>query len=230
MPTDYYKSSAEIIALAFFALAPIFCNGQTPSVESSDTIADSVAQFSGVQGKDGWHYGYWDRSIDADGQYNQASEFAELGQFGKDVLNGLSGHDAFTTGDLWYCEDGRFYTSLWAKGGHANSSVKLRDYAAAEHWAVRRWISNVSGIVTISGHAGKVMPWGANWGGECQGIIVVDGKAVLSTVMDEHGLDYTVAVKVREKSVVDFLIAPNPSIGVVTMTATIQKRPGMTGR
>jgi hypothetical protein len=43
--------------------------------------------------------------------------------------------------------------------------------------------------------------------------------------MDELGLDYSVAVKVEEKSIVDFMIAPNPSIGVVEFTATIRKRP-----
>ncbi len=68
------------------------------------------------------------------------------------------------------------------------------------------------------------MPWGAKWGGEYRAIIIVDGDTVSSTVMDEHGLDYRVAVTVRENSVVDFLIAPNPSFGVVTFTATIQRR------
>ena len=217
------------MALALLVLAPVLCHGQIP-VESLDIIGDSVAEFSGVQGKNRWYYGYWDRSLDADRQYNQSSDFTILKQFGRDVRNGLSGHDAFTTGDLWYGEDGRFYTSLWAKGGHANSDVQLGDHAAAEQWAVRRWISNASGIVTISGHAGKVMPWGANWGGECQAIIVVDGKTVLSTVMDEHGLDYMIAVKVRENSVIDFLIAPNPNIGVVAFTATIHKRPRIRDR
>ena len=74
------------------------------------------------------------------------------------------------------------------------------------------------------------MPWGGNWKGECQGIIVVDGKTVLSTVMDEHGHDYAIVCKVQEKSVIDFLIAPNPSIGVVAFTATIQQRPRIGGR
>lgn len=230
MSSFYNPLFAKLIVLACLVFAPNPCPGQVLRSDSPELIADSVAQFSGVQGKQGWSYGYWDRTKDADGQYNQLKDFTELGQFGKDVRNGLSEHDGFTTGDLWYCEDGRFYTSLWAKGGHANSSIKLGNYAASEHWAIRRWNSSVSGIVTISGQAGKVMPWGANWDGECQGLIVVDGKTVFSTVIDEHGVDYTVAVKVRENSVVDFLIAPNPSIGVVTFTAEIQKRPGRAGR
>ncbi|MEZ6094942.1 MAG: hypothetical protein R3C03_12050 [Pirellulaceae bacterium] len=189
-----------------------------------NVVGDSVAEFTSEQGKNGWYYGYWDRSADDDEQYNQSSDFKLLKNFGTDTQNGISGHEEFTTGELWFLEDGRYYTSLWANGGHANSPNQLGNHAAAEQWAVRRWVSDTSGTVTISGHTGKVMPWGANWGGECLAIIVVDGKTVFSSVMDNKGLDYTVAVKVQEKSVVDFLIAPNPSIGVVTFTATIRER------
>lgn len=225
MTTDCYLSFTRLLAVAVIVLTPICCRGQTTSSESTSVIGDSVAGFSSEQGKNGWYFGYWDRSTDDDGKYNQSSDFKMLKQFGKDVRNGLSEHKAFTTGDVWFLEDGQFYTSLWAKGGHANSAIQLGDYTAAEQWAVRRWISDASGTVTISGHVGKVMPWGANWGGECRAIIIIDGEIVFSTVIDEHGLDYAVAAKIREKSVVDFLIAPDPSIGVVTFTATIRKRP-----
>lgn len=224
MPIANYASGARLMAFAVM-LAPVCSCGQTPSAESTDVIANSVTEFSSEQGKNGWHYGYWDRSVDTDGKYNQSSDLKMLEHFGEDIRNGLSEHSEFTTGELWFLEDGRFYTSLWAKGGHANSSIQLGDYAAAEQWAVRRWISDASGTVTITGHAGKVMPWGANWGGECRAIIIIDGETVFSTVMDEQGLDYAVAAKIREESVVDFLIAPDPSIGVVTFTATIRKRP-----
>ena len=148
-------------------LAPLpatHCYGQAPPAESAEVIANSVTEFSNKQGKDGWQFGYWDRSVDNDGQYDQTAEFKELKHFGKDVRNGLSGHDKFTTGELWCLEDGRYYTSIWASGGHANSSKKLGNYAAAEQWPVRRWISDVAGTVTISGHAGKVMPWGRQLG------------------------------------------------------------------
>mgnify|MGYP001818441558 CR=1 FL=1 len=224
MLIDYNGSRAKLLVIAVM-LAPICCYGQAPSAQSAEVIANSVTEFSGEQGKDGWHFGYWDRSVDIDGEYDQSSDFKTLKKFGKDARNGLKEHNEFTTGDVWFLEDGRFYTSLWAKGGHPNSPTQLGDYAAAEQWAVRRWISDASGTVTISGHTGKVMPWGAKWGGECKAIIIVDGETVFSSVMDEHGLDYAVAVKIRVKSVVDFLIAPNPSIGVVTFTATIRKRP-----
>ena len=225
MAINYYSSFARLTALAILTFAPGFCLGQMRSSESADVIGDSVAEFSHEQGKNGWQYGYWDLSTDADGKYNQSTDFKLFKNFGTDVRNGLSRRTEFTIGEVWYLEDGRSYTSLWAKGGHANSAIGPANYSTAEQWATRRWISDASGTVTISGHAGKVMPWGANWSGECRATIIVDGEVVFSTVMDEHGLDYSVAIKVQEKSMVDFLIAPNPSIGVVTFTATISKRP-----
>lgn len=228
-PGDAMPIATKATVAGLMALAVMFgqnrAYGQRLIQESAGVIADSVTEFSGEQGRKGWQYGYWDRSVDPDGKYNQRSDFKRLKHFGSDSRNSLWGRQEFTTGDLWFLEDGRFYTSLWAKGGHANSGRQLGDYAAAEQWAVRRWISDTAGKVTITGHAGKDMPWGANWAGECRAIIMIDGETVFSTVMDEHGLDYAIAAKVREKSVVDFLIAPDPSIGVVTFTATIRKRP-----
>lgn len=224
MTLNYYTFSPKLVTLAVFMFATACCGAQEISEKPTDVIADSVAEFSREQGKDGWYFGYWDRSADVDDSYDQTKDFKLLNNFGTDTKNGLSKRREFTTGDVWYLEDGRSYTSLWAQGGHPNSAMKFGDYAAAEQWATRRWVSDVSGVVTISGHAGKVMPWGANWRGECQAIIIVDGEVVFSTVMDELGLDYSVAVKVKEKSVVDFMIAPNPSIGVVTFTATIRDR------
>ncbi|MFN7731478.1 MAG: hypothetical protein ACK5OB_06225 [Pirellula sp.] len=217
-------SFKPVTVLAVLVIATTLVQAQQRSAIAPDVVADSVAQYSGVQGKDGWHYGYWDRSGDSDNEYHQSSDFKVLKHFGADTKNGLRGHEAFETGDLWYCEDGRFYTSLWARGGHANRTSRLGSMEVAEHWAVRRWISKVSGALTISGHAGKVMPWGANWGGACQGLIVVDGKTVLSTVLDDQGIDYQVAIRVEKDSVIDFLVAPGPSVGVVEFTATIRKR------
>lgn len=221
---DFYPIFARRLVLLLLMLTPGYCSGQTDPDDSKRVIGDSELEFSGEQGKHGWYFGYWERASDTDGKYNASSDFKLLKHFGQDSLNGLSGREEFTAGDLWYLEDGRSYTSLWANGGHANSAGQLGHYVGAEQWAIRRWVSDVSGNITISGRVGKVMPWGANWTGECKALIVVDGEIVLSTVMDELGLGYSVAVKVKENSTVDFLIAPNPSIGVVEFTAQIRIR------
>jgi hypothetical protein len=90
------------------------CNDQ----QLENIIANSVSGFSGTQGSNGWWYGYWDQSADDDKFYGQKDDFRLLGRFGDDRVNGLSQHTEFTTGKLWYLEDGKYYTSIWAEGGH----------------------------------------------------------------------------------------------------------------
>jgi hypothetical protein len=60
--------------------------------------------------------------------------------------------------------------------------MDLGSYARAKHWVVRRWTSTVSGRVEISGHAGKVMPWGENWGGYSRILIIVGGKEITANI------------------------------------------------
>lgn len=211
-PAALILLSAASLAATFLAAAP----PPPPAV-----VADSVRGFSGEQGANGWFYGYWDRSADRDDTYDPATDFELLRHFGRDPKNGLVGHSAFTTGELWYLEDGRFYTSLWAEGGHPHGKLNLGSYARAEHWVVRRWVSTLAGVVTIRGQAGKVMPWGANWGGGVQALLVVDGKTLVRANLGNTETDYAVEATVRVGSRVDFLIGPNPRIGVTKFTATI---------
>lgn len=189
---------------------------------SAGTIADSVEDFSGEQGLHGWSYGYWDESADPDGVYDQAGDFRPFPSFGTDPINRLSLRSEFTTGDLWYLEDGRSYTSLWAEGGHPHGDMELGFYARAKHWAVRRWISPVSGRLVIRGHAGKVMPWGENWSGGCVFLVVVDGERIFAADVADGGQEYSVIATVAVGSTVDFLIGPGTGIGVMRFTAAIE--------
>ncbi|EDM81446.1 hypothetical protein PPSIR1_39685 [Plesiocystis pacifica SIR-1] len=190
-----------------------------------EVSADSVSDFSGEQGEHGWFYGYWDRSADADGRYSPREDFQLLQHFGDDPINGLSAHSEFVTGPLWYLEDGRVYTSLWAEGGHPNAAMPLGSHEQVEHWAVRRWKSPVAAEISISGRAGKTMPWGENWSGGCEARVLVDGELLFSTAMRNDPVDYSIDVKVQAGSSVDFLIGPDPSIGVTTFTAKLTSRP-----
>lgn len=211
--------SIGAVALAFVSRAKV--------PQASEVVADSVSGFSSEQGANGWSYGYWDHTADPDKSYDPKTDFQLLKHFGSDPINHISGRPEFTTGKLWNLEDGKYYTSLWAEGGHPNSMMKLGTHAQVEQWAVRRWVSTVDGPVTISGHAGKVMPWGENWAGGCQALIVVDGAAVFSAAMDNRGTDYSINVNLKKGSTVDFLIGPGPSIGVTKFTATIRTTPDL---
>jgi hypothetical protein len=223
------QHTARLLATAF---ALVVCSSLTTGCNATSTprldiVADSVNGFSGEQGANGWSYGYWDRSADTDKSYNQATDFHLLRHFGSDPINGLSGHSEFTTGKLWNLQDGLYYTSLWAEGGHPNSTMKLGTYAQVEQWAVRRWVSTTNGPVTISGHAGKVMPWGENWNGGVQALIVVNGTTLFASAIHDGGTSYSVDTTVKIGTTVDFLIGPDPSIGVTKFTAIIRAAPAL---
>ncbi len=50
-----------------------------PQPGSGTLVADSAAEFSRYQNRDGWQYGYWDQSADEDGQYDAlGSRFRSL--------------------------------------------------------------------------------------------------------------------------------------------------------
>src|SRR5689334_105401 len=50
-------------------------------------IADSVTEFSGNQGQNGWYYGYYAKSADADGTYNPGTDFVQFLRDGTTVLS-----------------------------------------------------------------------------------------------------------------------------------------------
>ena len=216
---------AAALATVVCLLLVVGCN--SASRPHSVVVADSVSEFSGTQGAHGWSYGYWDRSADTDKRYDQATDFQLLKHFGSDPINQISGRSEFTVGELWNLQDGRYFTSLWAEGGHPNGTMELGAYAQVEQWAVRRWVSTIDGPVTISGHAGKVMPWGENWGGGVRTLILVDGKELYSADIEDGGSDYSIEAKVQVGSLVDFLIGPNPSVGVIEFTGTIRTAPDL---
>lgn len=219
------RSSRSPLCLLLFTLAalqPSATAGVAIGSQEPAPLADSVRDFSGVQGANGWSYGFWDQSADDDGTYHPTADFQLLPRFGGDPINGLSGHDQFTTGQLWSLEDGRFYTSLWARGGHPHGTMDLGAYAKANHWVVRRWVSTVDSVVEIRGHAGKTMPWGENWGGDVVFQIVVGGSKVYEAVVDDGGGEYSATVEVETGTTVDFLIGPGTAIGVVDFTAVIR--------
>jgi hypothetical protein len=213
------KKILGITLLVVFALLDPMI-GRSPAL--ADIVADSVRDFSGKQGLNGWAYGYWDQSLDADRNYNQEDDFRLLRNFGADAINGLSARTEFSTGNLWYLEDGRYYTSLWAEGGHPHGSMDLGTYARAEQWVVRRWVSTIDGRIEIRGHAGKVMPWGENWSGSVRFLVVVGGATVYEAEADDGGQEYSVSATVEVGTPVDFLIGPGSAIGVMKFTGKLK--------
>ncbi|MCH8274672.1 MAG: PEP-CTERM sorting domain-containing protein [Armatimonadetes bacterium] len=176
---------------------------------NAQIIADSVAEYSSVQGQANWYYGYVAPAT--------GPGFIEMTQF-------LSGR--------WYVEDGTYWTRLSDVSGHPNGPVSGGGRTPTEHWSVRRWISEVNGEINIAGTLAKENTGG---GDGTMGLVLVDGVEVWSKALgpgDNIGVNYSVSAIVSTGDTIDFVIAPRATdwydattftgtIGVVPEPATI---------
>ena len=125
-------------------------DGQIPFVPVS--LANSVTEFSGVQGQANWSYGYWNKKTDADGQYS-ASEFVPFPNAG-----GGFGANNFWTGAAWDWFNGDPpFTQLTSLGGQPSGDNG--NAALPSHWAVRRYVSEANGPLKISGTITHTSDW-----------------------------------------------------------------------
>jgi len=121
----------------------------------------------------------------------------------------------------WYDQDlDPYYPLLWSSGGIPGDFTE---------WAVRRWISEVAGEVTISGILMKAYPT-EDCGDGITGRIIIDGTEVWSQHIEEDdfvGVTYSIEVAVSMGSTVDFAIDPEAQnwCDQTTFTAVIQAFP-----
>ena len=152
---------------------------------SEAVVADSFTDFSGTQGKKGWHYGYANGSIDA----YSPTKFTEMRRY--EEGNWFPGQAANPP-----------WTQLWDHGGHPNGA----NSAGGVQTVVRRWVSTFDGTAHIYGnffrYHGKEM-FGI------YGAIQVDGSPVwLSWKHPKKSTEFSVYVPVSKGSKIDFLLDP----------------------
>jgi hypothetical protein len=111
-------------------------------------LADSVNEWSttGTQGENGWYYGAYDFTADADGTYS-TGEFQQFINDGSNVIvyptnqwaNGqwTLAPDAGATGGPW--------NFIAQEGIHPNGTNSTPGH---EIWSIRRWVSDYAGPVT----------------------------------------------------------------------------------
>lgn len=99
------------------------------------TIASSVSEFSGMQGRSNWFYGYWNKGSDPNGVYS-ASEFVQF-------------PNHYWTGSVWDWPSGDPpFTLLTAQGGKPSANDGK---SFADHRSIRRYVNEHDGPVRISG-------------------------------------------------------------------------------
>lgn len=142
-----------------------------PLLESGIVVADSIDQFSGVQGQDGWTYGY-SLTASASSAYTTASFVSFPGGDGQGAWN--------ATTQNWNPGNTQWGAS-WERGLTAAPNCDLgRDYtlpSVTSGSPVRRWTSTISGPAVLSGFFHKVATGGDAT--RCQ--IFLNGMPVLDS-------------------------------------------------
>lgn len=196
---------------------------------AAPVIADSVADFTGVQGLNGWHYGWYnfeDVGQEAGSVAVDTGAFHQFGYFDSDT--GWWASSAFAAGGYptGGAEPGS-YAVITASRMHPNAPLGSANVVAEEHWAARRWISNVSGEVTLSGLIAHHHYDGAPIvGNGTEAHILVDGVSVFSydvDLLDFEGIAYSLDLIVTEGTVIDFVVGGkgNPLFDATTFTARV---------
>lgn len=163
-------------------------------------IADSIADFSTVQGANGWSYGFFDAGA-APGAAYTTSAFVEFAGFN-------------TVNSRWEASDAQVgannndFLSLNATGGHPNG-IGPGDQNSII-WAVRRYTSEVAGLVDISYLLRKNNISNPDGGG-ITGHLFVDGAELLNQFVentDGVGSQGSFTVAVNIGSFIDLAIDP----------------------
>jgi hypothetical protein len=144
---------------------------------ASNLLADSVSGYSKTPGQNGWYYGY--AEPDSTAAYDP-SQFQQM-------TWGIWGHDS--------------YRWLGTSRYHFASADQMHP---SDAWTIRRWVSNVTGMVTLSGITSR------GDGGDGVNIrIFVDGREVYSRhLAPGEAIDYRVPdVVVYVGSKIDFTVS-----------------------
>ncbi len=176
-----------------------------PPVDAGDggagavTVADSVAEFSGVQGQDGWSYGYHEGA----GAYTPAAFIPFAGGAGSGAWNGGSQQ---WTGSIWDLQTAGAapWTSVGAGSVHPNDSDP-----GPKHATVRRWTSDVSGTHSVTGFFNN----GSANGDGTTGRIFHNGAEVFTALTDGDVQNVHLDVDLAVGDTLDFYVDVGPADG-----------------
>jgi hypothetical protein len=193
---------------------PVYVKGPVHEVReqrSQSILAWAEQDFSNVQGAGGWYYGYYDGDGKGDGDGIEPT-----GPYTDDDFEPLAPVE-----DAWgqYWGDRQLGPiKISADGAHPSAA----DGRAV--WAVRRWVSDVTGTVHIAGSIAR-----GDEGDGTRAKILVDGTEVFSAnVGGPDGpktLEYAIDPVVKKGSLIDFAVTPGPgtdiNLDATTFTALI---------
>ncbi len=171
-------------------------------------VADSVADFSGVQEQEGWSYGYYDLTNDGDGTY--ATD--DLTFFPRDPMQGDVISDTnFWDGTNWDWFNGNPpWTLVGPVTSHPNSANQPAP-ANAEHWAIKRWEASGLGGETVASLIWSLAKTGVGGNG-VTGYVFVNGVQVDRVQIagnDTVGVtDRRVWLTINDGDIIDLALSP----------------------
>jgi hypothetical protein len=170
----------------------------TGGADERRLLADSVADFSLEQGKLGWQYGYDLGSLDSFTLMTRISTVVAYAPATKDVW------------DCWANEE-THWTQVFQLGAHPNGTDTSPPSPSLLQRAVRRWLSDFSGAVIISGELAKI-DVALEPSNGVDASVYVDGALLFTQYVsgqDGGGLSYEVKTMLHEGSTVDFVLDPH---------------------
>ncbi len=177
----------HVKSVVVLAIVSMFCVGQVQAV----VIADSFNDYSNIQGQNDWYYGYYDGTLTAE-------TFKLLPNYdGTGIQNNV------TLGWSLQLGAGGYWTTVHELGGHPNGTNGNQSRLPVEQWAARRWVSDVSGPITISGIIAPIN------GGNMYTHIFIDGTEIFQHQVPNGEFNYDLTASVNVGSNVDFVISPN---------------------
>ena len=159
--------------------------------------ANASVGFSGVQGQCGWRYGY---------QVPTATTGFQL------MLE-------WNPGGAWLVDSATLWTQIQREIAHPNGITTSGGRRAIDQWAIRRWESDVVGLVRITGAASK----SSSGGNGVDVRILVDGVQAYAQYVagtDAVGVSFTLSATVAVGSAIDFVLEPHDSNDLVDATRT----------
>lgn len=152
-------------------------------------MADSVADYSGTQGQNGWYYGYYEVS-----STSIAPTFQQMTEF---------------DGVRWWADSSRYWTMVGPLGAHPNGTLTSGSMVSDEHWAVRRWVSSTTDLVDVNAVYAKLNVNPASNG--VTGRIWVNGVEMWNDFIgptDATGALASLQLNVVPGTTIDFILDP----------------------
>ena len=205
------KLELKLDETPFFLSGTIDSIGEVSSGET--TYADSVDDYSKVQGKNGWYYGYYDGRGEGKGDGADPK-----GPYTDDDFNEME-----QVQTMWgYKWEGKkvAFLGLSASGGHPGVAEKRAV------WAVRRWKSTIAKTVRVNGEFKRSSPNGDGIDGK----ILLDGKVVFECRVGgpqkPKMVPFDLELSIKENSLIDFAITPGPGLNLNDDATTMRARIG----